>query len=335
MDSLSQFALGAAVGVAVMGRRTPVWKAALWGGVCGTLPDLDALIDHGDPVSNMTLHRAETHALFWQTLAAPLIAAVAGGLRGWREGFGRRLIAVWLILVTHALLDAMTVYGTQLALPFSNHPYGVGSLFIIDPLYTLPLLLGLGLALRGGGRRRWNLAGLTLSSAYLGWSVLAQAHVGGLVQQQLQAASDAPAPAVLVTPAPFNTVLWRVLVMRDTHYEEGFHSLLDPEGPIRFRRFPLDQEAQALVAHLPAVQRIAWFSRGFSKVHETDGLIRITDLRMGQEPFYSFSFGVARRASAPVALQTPISVGGREGVDLSGYFKWLGRRALGEPLDPP
>ena len=45
MDSLSQFALGAGVGVAVMGRRTRVWKAALWGGLWGTVPDLDALID--------------------------------------------------------------------------------------------------------------------------------------------------------------------------------------------------------------------------------------------------------------------------------------------------
>ena len=66
MDSLSQIALGAAVGVAVMGRRTAVWKAAAWGAVAGTLPDLDVLIDHGDPVRNMVLHRAESHALFWR-----------------------------------------------------------------------------------------------------------------------------------------------------------------------------------------------------------------------------------------------------------------------------
>jgi membrane-bound metal-dependent hydrolase YbcI (DUF457 family) len=38
------------------------------------------------------------------------------------------------VLVTHPLLDAMTVYGTQLALPFTNHPYAVGSIFIIDSL---------------------------------------------------------------------------------------------------------------------------------------------------------------------------------------------------------
>jgi inner membrane protein len=75
MDSLSQFALGAAVAVALVGRRTAVWKAALWGGVVGTLPDLDALVDHGDAVRNMVLHRAETHAIFWQTLASVPLAA--------------------------------------------------------------------------------------------------------------------------------------------------------------------------------------------------------------------------------------------------------------------
>ncbi len=65
MDFVSQIALGAAAGAAPWGRRAAVWKAAMWGGVAGTLPDLDVLIDHGDAVRNMVLHRAETHAPFW------------------------------------------------------------------------------------------------------------------------------------------------------------------------------------------------------------------------------------------------------------------------------
>jgi len=157
MDSVSQFALGAAVGVAVMGSRTAPWKAALWGGVCGTLPDLDALIDYGDAVSNMTLHRAETHSLFWQTLASPPIAAAIAALdRGSapvRRSFPGWLLAVWLALVTHALLDGMTVYGTQLGLPFTDHPFGLGSIFIIDPLYTIPLLVGVFVAARA---KQWD-----------------------------------------------------------------------------------------------------------------------------------------------------------------------------------
>ncbi|MEZ7816091.1 MAG: metal-dependent hydrolase, partial [Burkholderiaceae bacterium] len=46
MDSVTQILLGASISVAVMGRRTAVWKAALWGGVAGLLPDLDVLLGH-------------------------------------------------------------------------------------------------------------------------------------------------------------------------------------------------------------------------------------------------------------------------------------------------
>jgi inner membrane protein len=94
MDSVSQIALGAAVGVATMGRRTAIWKAALWGAVAGTLPDLDVFIDHGDPIRNMVLHRAETHAPFWLTrypLPRPSRACMASGrngsVGGWRSGW--------------------------------------------------------------------------------------------------------------------------------------------------------------------------------------------------------------------------------------------------------
>ncbi len=61
MDSVSQLALGAAVGVAVMGRRTAVWKAARGARWAERCPTSTCLIDHGDPIRNMVLHRAETH----------------------------------------------------------------------------------------------------------------------------------------------------------------------------------------------------------------------------------------------------------------------------------
>jgi inner membrane protein len=355
MDSLSQLALGAAVSVAVMGRRTAAWKAALWGGALGTLPDLDALIDHGDPVLNMVLHRAETHALFWQSLAAlPLAAALAwwtdrqrtapAGVPGRAAvpsapgSFLPWLLTVWLVLVTHALLDAMTVYGTQLALPFSSQPFGVGSIFIIDPLYTLPLLVGLAVALlrRGSSGTNWNLAGLVLSTAYLGWSAGVQHHVAGLVQAQLAGRGDGvTADRVLVTPTAFNTVLWRIVVMHPTHYEEGFYALADRGRPVRFNAHPLDPDLVREVQGLDAVRRISAFSRGFYRVDERAGVVRITDLRMGQEPAYVFSFAVARRGSAVQALIPPAAVGGRGDIDVAAGLRWLWARASGQDLDPP
>jgi inner membrane protein len=148
LDSLTQAALGAAVGTAVLGRRAGP-RAALWGAVCGTLPDLDVLWSHGDPVRDFTFHRAETHALFWLTVVSPLLGWLLARLNRDRQAWVRWSLLAWLALVTHALLDAFTVYGTQLLLPFSDYPVGLGSVFIIDPLYTVPLLAGVIAAASG------------------------------------------------------------------------------------------------------------------------------------------------------------------------------------------
>jgi len=335
MDSLSQIALGAAVGVAVMGRRTAVWKAALWGAVAGTLPDLDVLIDHGDPIRNMVLHRAETHAPFWLTLFSLPFAAAIARLHGeWRQ-WRRWWLAMWLVLVTHPLLDAMTVYGTQLGLPFTDHPFGVGSIFIIDPLYTLPLLFGTGwaLAARGGGRAFVaNAAGLVLSTAYLGWGVLAQQQVERVAQASL-AAQGIAAERVLVTPTAFNSVLWRVIGVAGDSHVEGFRSLLDDAPTMHFDSFPRGQALATELQGLEGVRRVAAFSKGFYKLQQEGERVLLTDLRMGQEPDYVFTFVVARRESPAVPLAVPEQVGTRP--DLARGLPWLWRRALGEPLPPP
>ena len=335
MDSLSQIALGAAVAMATMGRRTAVWKAALWGAVAGTLPDLDVLIDHGNPVHNMVLHRAESHALFWLTLFSLPMAAAVARLQGEGALWRRWWAAIWLALVTHPLLDAMTVYGTQLALPFSNHAFGVGSVFIVDPLYTLPLLAGTGWALARRGSRRGlaaNVVGLVLSTAYLGWGVVAQQQVEHVARQSL-AAQGINAERLLVTPTAFNTLLWRVVAVDGEHFHEGFYSLLDAEPRLVFDRFERGAALAKELQGLDAVQRIVAFSKGFYKLQQAGDRVLISDLRMGQEPSYIFSFDVARRQSLAVAVVPPIQIGAR--LDLARGLPWLWRRALGEPLPPP
>jgi inner membrane protein len=339
MDSLSQLVLGAAVGVAVMGRRTAVWKAALWGGVCGTLPDLDVLIEYGDPISNMVLHRAETHALFWLSLAAPLFAWLIARLHGETALFRRWWLALWLVLITHPLLDAMTVYGTQLALPFSDHPFGVGSIFIIDPLYTVPLIAGVLAALiaRGSPRSlRINAVGLALSVAYLVWGAAAQQWVTSVVQAQLRAQGIA-AERVLVTPAALQSVLWRVVAVNGGHYYEGFYSLFDGKRAIRFDRFDrgaaLREELRGESVLNTRVETIARFSKGFYKLALDGSTVVLSDLRMGQEPGYVFAFAIAERKSPPILIEPARDVGDRG--NAAAGLVWLWRRMWGEDLPPP
>jgi inner membrane protein len=346
MDSLTQIALGAAVGTAVLGRKVGA-RAALWGAAVATLPDLDVLLAYGDPVKDFTFHRAESHSLFWLTVVSPLLAWLLAALNR-RAGAGFRdwWLLTWLALVTHALLDAFTVYGTQLLLPFSDYPVGVGSVFIIDPLYTLPLLVGViaAIALRSRHPDRaqhWNAAGLALSTLYLGWTVAAQSHVEGAVHRTLAATPLAHAKA-LVTPTPFNSLLWRVVVMDDGGYHEGYYSLFDERPLVRLERHESDHSLLEPLRSDWSVQRLAWFSKGFYRVSAATADTRVadgsastvgqllglvdtaeaagalpvpggvpvvmTDLRMGQTPWFVFSFVVAERDGGRVTRVAPRQV---------------------------
>lgn len=330
MDSVSHVVLGAAIGMGAMGRRTALWKAAVWGAVACTLPDLDVFIDHGDAVRDMVLHRAETHAPFWLTLFSLPLAAAVAWVHAERALWRRWWLALWLSLVAHPLLDLMTVYGTRAALPFSDRPFGLGSIFIIDPLYTLPLLVGTGLALTRGSLRA-NALGLVLSTAYLGWGAMAQQHVERIARASL-AEQGLAAGQLLVTPTAFNSVLWRVLVVDGALYREGFYSLLDQEPRIRFDRFERGTALGAPLSGSDSVRRIAAFSRGFYKFSADGADLRITDLRMGQEPTYIFSFVVGQQASATMAVEPPRQVGTRP--DLARALSWTWQRARNEATAP-
>ncbi len=327
MDSLTQIALGSAVTVAVMGRRTAVWKSALWGAVAGTLPDLDAFIDHGDAVLNMVLHRAESHALLFLTLGAPVLAWIVARLHGEGPLWRRWWLALWLALVTHPLLDTMTVYGTQLLQPFSDHPFGVGSLFIIDPAYTLPLLAGV-IAVLCGARLRWNQAGLALSTLYIGWSVLAQQHATEVARADLES-KGVDVQQLLVTPAPLNTVLWRLVAMTPTHYLEGHYGLLDDDRQITWTVHERGADLEAAVAGHAGAQRIRAFSHGYYSLSRDGDNYFITDLRMGQEPSYVFRFDLADGSG-----QTP-TVGRGARNDLDSGLRWLSARVRGIEVPSP
>ena len=301
MDSLTQIALGAAVAAAI---APPAHRRAamLAGAALGTLPDLDSLplmLLTDDPVLRMTAHRGVSHSL----LVLPLL----GGLLWWlfrRFGHGRVAAAprrwfwaIQLALLTHPLLDAFTVYGTQLWWPFMPPPAMWSSVFIIDPLYTIWLLLGCAVAWFARARPlagRALLAGLLLSSAYLGWSLVAKGMVERQAQQSLAAMGLGEAPRFSV-PMPFNTLLWRVVAMTPGGFVEGEYSLVADRGPMVFRGYPSNTQALAEAGHLPAVQRLSWFNHGFMKARERDGTLELSDLRMGAEPTYTFVFAVAQR----------------------------------------
>lgn len=287
MDSVSQLVLGASVSVAVMGRKAPLWQSALVGAICGTLPDLDVFLDHGDAIRNMTLHRTESHALAWLTLISPLLTWLLAGVIKQRFQWFQWWPAVWLALITHPLLDLMTVYGTQLGLPFTDFPWAVGSIYIVDPLYTLPLIIGLAAAL-WRRRPRWSRIGLAVSSAYLLWSMAAQGIAIHQVKPQV-AQQLGTQPHLLVTPTAFNTLVWRVVAVTPERYYEGYWSLLS-RRPLQLSAYERGAPLYQQLKGAWDVERVAWFSHGFFALNQREGKLYISDLRMGEAPNFTFTF---------------------------------------------
>ncbi|GKX53390.1 membrane protein [Budvicia aquatica] len=317
MDSLTQIVLGSTVAAAVVPARHQRC-ALLAGAVLGTLPDLDVIwfnLTGSDVITTVTWHRGPSHSLF-----------VLGGL-GWllwlllkrfntpiRDAPKPWLIAIWLALLTHLLLDAFTVYGTQLLWPLQIPSTMWSTIYIIDPLYTLPLLLGVIVAwLKGTYKkppntnrwhskwtaRKWLMAGLMISSAYLSWSMVAKFSVNHIATRSLEQMGLANAPR-FSTPTAFNTLLWRVIVMAPDGYYIGDRSLIADRGAMHFNFYPSNTEVLKQLSVAPELQRLLWFTHGFVSAHtqqQGNGQQRliISDLRMGLEPDYFFRYNVASR----------------------------------------
>ncbi len=207
MDLLTQGLLGGALAASVAGEKQSRFAAGI-GGLAAMLADADILIRSADdPLLNIEFHRHFTHALIFIPFGALFAAVILWPLLQRRIAFGAIYAYALLGYATAGLLDACTSYGTQLLWPFSEERISWSIIAIVDPVFTLILLLAL---LRGWRHRNAGPArvGLALAGVYL--LIGAWQH-----QNALQAARDLAASRghaverILVKPTLANLVLWR------------------------------------------------------------------------------------------------------------------------------
>lgn len=268
MDTVTQMLFGATV-AQVGFRRRLGRKAIAAGAVLGLVPDLDVAVGWvAGPFAAWVHHRGITHSLFFGPAMGALLAL--GLWLWWRQREPDRrpdpqILASWVwltiaALITHPIIDLFTSYGTQLLAPLSSHRFAINAMPIIDPIYSLPLVVAV--VIGAVTARRVLLAQAAAASALLfisawtlfGWSVN--------VQVEHLAGRQVAAPAqVTAYPTLFQPWLRRVVVERPDAVEVGFYSVLAP-GPIEWRSFPhgaLPPPAQA-VANSEQGAIFRWFA---------------------------------------------------------------------------
>lgn len=324
MDSISQIVLGASVQGAILGKYQGR-KAYLYGAILGTLPDLDVLFNYGDPISNMTYHRGFSHSLFVLTALGLGGAWLISRYHRWRNMplpySGKRLaLAMTLALTTHPILDSFTVYGTQLLWPLQESlsliPFSIASVFIIDPLYTLPLLVAMIIGLVKGLKlsvfktgllancQRLAVWMLIISSSYLMLSVGLKYYAQHQAKQTLVASNIDNITRLKTMPMLPTILMWRTVAEDEQNrFIEIRGSVLDSRLP-EYRYLTQYDNSIMLDANLPSAsqpyaKRLEWFSgdwTGYRTQKPTDNNSKQTtqlvvdDLRMmaGDTAFFSF-----------------------------------------------
>ena len=345
MDSLSQIVLGASVQGTILGKYQGR-KAYLYGAMLGTLPDLDVLINYPDPISNMTYHRGFSHSLIVLTAVGIVGALLISRYHAWRNmplpySTTRLATAMTLALTTHPLLDSFTVYGTQLLWPLQESlsltPFSIASMFIIDPLYTLPLLIAMIIGLIKGSKlgvfktgvlvhcQRFTIWMLVISSGYLMLSLGLKYYAQDKAEQTLAAAKIDNIARIKTMPVLPTILMWRTVAEDDQNrLIEIRGSVLDSRLP-EYRYLTQYDNSQTLRANLPIASqpythRLDWFSGDWTgyrtqtmldnsvEPNKQDIQLVVDDLRMmaGDTAFFSFVLANKIGQASPWQSITPI-----------------------------
>lgn len=281
MDSLTQIVLGAAVGEATLGKKVGN-KAALYGAIAGTIPDLDVVANYlVDTVTALEVHRGFTHSI--------VFSIVFGLFFGWlvslwekRASWKQWSLLWFLCFLTHPLLDAHTTWGTQLFWPFDIR-LAYKNIFVIDPLYTLPFLIFLVVALlrkrNDAKRRTFNNLGLWVSSVYLVLTLVLK----GITYLKFENALEEQRIAyteIETKPAPLNAILWTANVETEHSFLIGYYSLFDSQS-IKFGVHPKNHELLGGLAADAKIKRLIKLTNGFYTISKDNGNLYFNDLRFG------------------------------------------------------
>lgn len=290
MDPITQGLIGATLPqVVARDRRLLLW-AGCFGFLAGLLPDLDVLIrSSSDPLLYLEFHRQFTHSLLFIPVGGLVCAFVLHQALGRRKGISFR--TTWLFCTlgygSHGLLDAFTSYGTMLWWPFSSERVSLNFVSVIDPLFTLPVLVLVILA-AVRKQRRFAIGALLWASLYLNAGML-QRNAAMDMAATLAASRGHTPLRVDAKPSFANILIWKTIYESDGElFVDAVRARLGPRvffgssvQKLDIRRDFSDLDVNSQQRR--DIERFVWFSDGFV-AQDPINPHRIIDMRYSMVP---------------------------------------------------
>mgnify|MGYP001579472166 FL=1 len=271
MDPLTQGTIGAVLPQALSKKNLGI--VALLGFLSGMAPDLDILIrSSADPLLSLEYHRQFTHSIifipFGGLICALFLFVVFKKISPFN--FKKTWLYCTLGYGTHGLIDACTSYGTLLFWPFSDMRIAWNNISIIDPLFTLPLILLIVIATI----KKKNI----YSNIALGWAVtylmigMYLHNVAINVGKEIAEQRGHTITRIKAKPSFGNLILWKTIYETDNQFYVDatnllFNKIIPGESIKKLNQeedFPwLKEESQ----QYKDVERFKWFSNDFLAVN--------------------------------------------------------------------
>ncbi|MGS2717151.1 metal-dependent hydrolase [Eionea flava] len=280
MDPVTQGVVGAIASQQISKRQILI-AATVLGTLSGMAPDLDVLIKSDvDPLLGLEYHRHFTHSLLFIPFGGLLCALFFSFVfRSWfsRIGLSFKQVLLFCTLgyATHGLLDSLTTYGTQLLWPLSDMRVAWNVISIIDPLFTLPLLFFVILAMllrrKEGVSRILSLGALCWAMAYISLGIIQRERAEVAMSVVAEARGHQP-ESIEAKPSFANILVWKVVYREGTRFyvdaiRVGWGVKLYEGGSIEqlnvVRDFPWLQEDSQQARD---VERFRWFSNDYLAV---------------------------------------------------------------------
>lgn len=282
MDSLSQVVLGA-ITFAVIKDKEIGKKSLVFGAVLGTIPDLDVLLNpFFDSIQQLSIHRAFSHSIFFSIILSLLFGKILSNK--YKSSYISWVWACFLSLFTHPLLDICTTYGTRILFPLTKDFYSLDNVFVIDPLYTIWLLIAcimLWIMKKSNPNRQKVInISLLLSTGYLLYGLAVNLYVKNIFINQLEE-KNISYEKIKIVPTPFNTILWEAIIKTKDGLYYSEYSLLDKNYPTHFHFEKNDVAFIEEKKKIEALQPFFNFTQGYELARKENGRMCIYGTKFG------------------------------------------------------
>lgn len=311
MDTVSHIVLGAAIGETIFGKKIGR-KAMLYGALAGNIPDIDVFgLFFLSDSKQLLFHRGITHSLFFVVIVSLLLGFF---FKKWHKNNWTQW--TWLFftaMLSHLILDSLTCYGMGLFEPFSHYRISFNTIFVADPFYTLPLLIGVIVPFIGKRDSKktvkWNSIGLIISSCYLIFVIIIHNYVFQVTEQSFKE-QKLISDDFTITPTPLNTFLWMAYSHDKKGAWIGYYSIFDENKKIDFHRQERNDSLLIPFEKEELVKTLKQLSKGNYFISKEDSVVYFNDIRFGQvsgwditkDESYAFKFNLNKSADNKRAL---------------------------------